>query len=744
MAIISFDEFVKKAGGTPDMVKPVAQPSQPSSVLSQLGQQKPVESPLRSLTSKLADRGKTIVSEVTAKPARNIMAQEQGSPSGMANVLTRTTQAPIRVAGAVGGAVGDMVGAGLEATGLDEPIAKVLQPVVESDPVKKAVEVYKSLPQDTQEVLKAIMDSANIPLTVGASSLVKQGVESGLKATGEVLEAGVKAGSNVASKVLPTSEGIMQRVARIPKGEQAKFEKLTGKSVGQFLDETGNYGTPDKIVEKLYNDFQLSRNNADNALGELQGTYRATPVRTALHELEGKVERTSSPGAPDPELSRVKELVAKERKIGLTMKEINEVKRIYERRVRLDYLKTNIPEDVARATNVDSALREWQFKEADKAGLKNLGEINKSTQTNKMLMDALGKEISGSAGNNALGLTDAILLAGGSPESIASLVVKKTFSDPGLQSWAAKKLSKNKEKIGVPEAQFKEKLQLEAPKEGLPQSSNNIPVNLPKMSESTLEAELTRRFGKNYTKEDIKTLLLESGEGKPVFNTKPVNPLGSKSQSTADANLDAMNAKRAKLQSQEKLQSESSVNPTTKKKSSKGISGFINLDEIAKAKLEGTLLPLNSDESYMLQTEKAINGEKIQRIRQDTLDDENKAVAKALADNESIKEGNVYTFHKPSGIKAYGDDLGKYQITSARLKERSKQFLGRLVSDKEFLNSPKLQEDFIKAQIKWLRSKGLTSDEIIATHRHGFGKMTREDVDTAVEKRPEYVAKTKK
>lgn len=306
----------------------------------------------------------------------------------------------------------------------------------------------------------------------------------------------VDTAKTVVQKITPESTEIMQRVARIPKQEQIKFKDLSGESVGSFLDRTGNYGTTDQIVEKLYKDFTQSKANADNALETLQGTYRAAPVRTALSELEGKMQRTSSPGAPDPELSRVTELVNKEKTTGLTMSEINEVKRIFERRVRLDYMKEGTSQDsIQRATNIDKAVHDWQMAEADKAGLTNLQEINKSTQINKQLMDALGKENAGTAGNNALGLTDAILVAGGSPQAIASLLVKKTFSDKGVQSYVAKKLSKNKVKATVPEAKFKEKLQLPAPKTDV-QKSNNVPIKMNKESASTISKREVTNFSK--------------------------------------------------------------------------------------------------------------------------------------------------------------------------------------------------------------------------------------------------------
>lgn len=138
--------------------------------------------PKESLGSKLLERGKTAVSEATLQPSIGIMKegmQETGAGRELAGqeAIMRSFQAPIRVAGAVGGAIGDVVGAGLEATGLDKPIAQALQPVVQSEPVQKAMQVFQTLPKETQDVLGAIMNATNIPLAGGVKSVAQAGLK---------------------------------------------------------------------------------------------------------------------------------------------------------------------------------------------------------------------------------------------------------------------------------------------------------------------------------------------------------------------------------------------------------------------------------------------------------------------------------------------------------------------------------------------------------------------------------------
>lgn len=86
-----------------------------------------------------------------------------------------------------------------------------------------------------------------------------------------------------------------------------------------------------------------------------------------------------------------------------------------------------------------------------------------------------------------------------------------------------------------------------------------------------------------------------------------------------------------------------------------------------------------------------------------------------------------YSFTKPSGA---GDlALGKYQIREATLRENSERYLGKKVSPKEFLASPKLQDEFLDKMISRWRAEGSSDDDIISTHRSGPQSKTEDDRD---------------
>ena len=278
----------------------------------------------------------------------------------------------------------------------------------------------------------------------GAKALTKgkEGVVAGVKFTGKQL-----------NKLTPEASSIMQRVARVSKGKQASFEKMAGESIGQYLDKRGIYGNIEQISDKLYQRFTRSKGAADSTFARIQGEYNPLPVKNALEELLKRESKVSVPGARSMDYATIKNLYSKFNKDGLNMTDINIVKRLYERNVKLDYVKQNLPESVARANNIDSAMRNWQIATAEKLGVKGIQLINKETRLAKQLVDDIGKEYAGSAGNNAVTLTDWIALSGGDPASIAMFLAKKGFSTKEFQSWVAKKISKT-EKLPVPKAQF--------------------------------------------------------------------------------------------------------------------------------------------------------------------------------------------------------------------------------------------------------------------------------------------------
>lgn len=240
---------------------------------------------------------------------------------------------------------------------------------------------------------------------------------------------------------LNVAQDTMQRVARINPTDQVKFKQISGNDVGEFLVKNNVYGTKEEIVQKLYKESNRTKTLVDEELAKMGGEYKVAPVGTMLDTLAEREMRISSAGAPSRDLDRVLSLQQKNATTGLSMSEINEAKRIFERSARLDYIKQNLPEAVEKANTLDDAVRKWQFSQAEKLGLKNLKELNKNTQANRFLADKLWRKMSGQQANNALSLTDAVLLSGGDVSSLVMATARKAFSSDTVRSGISKKIA---------------------------------------------------------------------------------------------------------------------------------------------------------------------------------------------------------------------------------------------------------------------------------------------------------------
>lgn len=267
------------------------------------------------LGSKLTERAKTIASEVTGAPARKIIAEAQPGeePLAAAEVITRTAQAPIRAAGEVGGAIGDVFGAGLEATGLDEKIGSVVSPIVQSEPIQKAIDVYKTLPQETQDVLASIFNAANIPLAgvgaSGAKTVAEAGVSAAAKGAKTVAEAPIVKGAIDVTKMAGES------LARVPSRVATNVaEKQAQEAVIKSLP------TPKAQV--------AARDGVDitdiTTLPEVAASSQAKKlVQTVKDFAQGKTKVDPIEIVGEPIIKRVKDLDTQRKTIGAQLGEVS-------------------------------------------------------------------------------------------------------------------------------------------------------------------------------------------------------------------------------------------------------------------------------------------------------------------------------------------------------------------------------------------------------------------------------------
>ena len=339
---------------------------------------------------------------------------------------------------------------GLEKVG--EGIGKGLQWVAEKTTPQFMTEFVTKYPDAAKALEEAAGTVSNVGQIAGDILAIQGGATVAGKATKGLAKTGEKAlgiiekplevaGKAIDIKAPQISENIMNRVARLNPTDEIKFKTVAGKTPGQYLRDTGNFGTPDQVVAREAIKFVQSMNAVDDAFSKLPGEFKIGPIDDALRMLEKKAAKTSTPSVKAPFSDEVTQLATKHQASGLTMKEVNRVKRLLEREVKLGYNKLNAPNTVAKATNVDNSIRQWQFAKAKDLGFKNVGEMNKQTQISKFLVNKLGDKIVGQSALNNLSLTDWVMLSGGDPTAIAGFLTKKFFSSKAVQSKIAKLLA---------------------------------------------------------------------------------------------------------------------------------------------------------------------------------------------------------------------------------------------------------------------------------------------------------------
>ncbi len=395
---------------------------------------------------------------------------------GVAGKTAAVFTLPLRAAGATARVFGKSIAESIQkfAEFIGSPIVEKIEQVVpgfseelaanvgkitevvasKADQIKEKVgeEEYQNL-VDTAEVLSTFYGgkTAAAPLEKAAQETAeataraaKATAETGAKiVTGakELVETRArKVGKKVAEKGGGLSESLVAGINRINPSKRQQFQVQQGISEEKWLIDRGIIGTRDKTIKELANRFQTIRQNVDEALDAIPGNYRDSRITTVADDTAAFAKSVES-----KEAGRMSQLAEKAKGEGLTTKEINEVKRFYERNIKTGYKKdpTKTAEQVQRATNRDSDIREALFEIADKNGFGNLRELNKEIQASRFLGDEIAGKMQGHTAKNLMTYTEWIVATPGvvDPSFFAGFVGKKLFSTETVRAFAAKALA---------------------------------------------------------------------------------------------------------------------------------------------------------------------------------------------------------------------------------------------------------------------------------------------------------------
>ena len=222
----------------------------------------------------------------------------------------------------------------------------------------------------------------------------------------------------------------VQNLNRMTKTQQEEFVKMS-KGVDQWEFQNQRWlRNLDDVAEYLTKNLD----QVDTAMDAIEGRFKSNELNVVLDDVLKYATETE-----DPRLARIQELYNKnyEWEWGLEMKEINEIKRFYERTNIFDYLKDSTKwKQRRKATNRDTALRKWQQQVAADAWFDNLKELNKETQLTKYILDNAWDRKAWTKWNNDVTLTDRIVASWGwlDISGIAALVGKKIYNSNWFQN----------------------------------------------------------------------------------------------------------------------------------------------------------------------------------------------------------------------------------------------------------------------------------------------------------------------
>ena len=263
------------------------------------------------------------------------------------------------------------------------------------------------------------------------------------------------------------AEDIIQNANRMTKWQQQEFFKMTGQSQGKFMNDRWL-----KTYDDVAKHFTESKDKVDNAMWTIQWRFTSdelTKVIEGVDWMEWVVDFAVE--TQNPLANRMIELAEKNRNWWLTMSEINEVKRFFEKHNKFNY---GHPErwnskKFETATNMDNALREWQISTAEKNWFDTLRELNKETQGAAYILNKSKDRAEWVKGNNLLELTDWITAMWWwvSVEWIAALLGKKAFQTPRVKGMIVDMLNRVgwHENLAEKQANLDEILRLNSVKE---------------------------------------------------------------------------------------------------------------------------------------------------------------------------------------------------------------------------------------------------------------------------------------
>jgi hypothetical protein len=268
---------------------------------------------------------------------------------------------------------------------------------------------------------------------------------------GKVAKPVVGAVGSAAKKVAGSiPEKLMSSTLKLNPTDVRRIElpSYAGMSPEKWLLERQISGSIDDITSQLDTIRKTSKSTVDSSLAGIKQTINVEEKIPQVKQALVKVKEVfgDTPGNEDL-VSKIDSFLNKP---DLTFTEINEVKRLLDREMRI--FKTT-GEVAGGATargleNIRDSIKTFIEEEAKKYGIDNIKELNKETQVAVEIRKAILKKQQSLAGNRVFGLTDILVGVGGTAAAspiggLLSVALKKyLLENPKLRTALANRLQK--------------------------------------------------------------------------------------------------------------------------------------------------------------------------------------------------------------------------------------------------------------------------------------------------------------
>lgn len=249
-------------------------------------------------------------------------------------------------------------------------------------------------------------------------------------------------------KAVKFAEDIVGWLNKLSTWEKNDFFKRFGESANKWMNDRWI-----KSWEDLIRYFETSKGLVDTQLEKIEWRYTSQILTDILEWVkkngkDGVWLKWIAQHAVDthsPEAARMIELLNKNRNWWLTMSEINEAKRYFEKHFKMTYNPKfgNVQWNAEKhtlATNLDSELRNWQYWIAEKMWFWDLAKLNKETQAAYFLKERVKIP---DAMWNSITLSDWMYIAQAVRDwKLWAFIGKKTLEAPRFQKLSVDVLNK--------------------------------------------------------------------------------------------------------------------------------------------------------------------------------------------------------------------------------------------------------------------------------------------------------------